>query len=258
MIIFAIIDVISYVVLPMNLIDQSFFYCFMAGWTVSFMSPAIAVQHEWTHRKKDIVMPLLINLVGLLRWSTIVMDHHISIHHRYANTAKDNAHAFKNSNFLIYFYNYMIKPYYMLFKENKKRLFLVIFMSLFCSTILFKLFGLTALFYQIGSIFAFYYTVSCGNYINHYGLETLPISDKEKMKYSWDDHGDLGKYFAFNLQAHADHHSYSNKSFDKLNHIKGMPVYPYGFAIMIAIAPFPIFKKIMNKRLEDYCEKIKK
>jgi alkane 1-monooxygenase len=123
--------------------------------------------------------------------------------------------------------------------------------------IMYVFFGLSGLIFYIGAVLGFQYTSVSGNYAQHYGLETLPIPDSEKVVFAWDDSGVIGKYTHFNLHIHSDHHSNALKSFDKLRNIKGRPLLPYSLPTMMMLFPFPIFEKIMNKRLEEYCDKLR-
>ena len=258
--VFVIVELIFYFLVPYLLISEglSIFHAVMAGWTVGFLTPAVGLQHEWVHLKKKWYTSVLFELIQYFCYSFIIVFHHKYSHHKHANTLKDYGHPYKNRGQINYFFNYLINPIPKLFRIKPLRFSVLILGAIVSSVIIFSLFGWHGIAYQAMASFGFYYTVGSGNYVQHYGLELLPISDAQKITYAWDDIGEVGKYFGFNLHIHSDHHLNTYKPFDKLKHLKGKPVVPYGIPVLAVIFPFPIIKKVMNKRLDTYLSRFEK
>ena len=255
------VEVASLILLPSILINNniSFFYCFMAGWNIGLFSPNVGLQHEWLHiDNKKWYTKILFELTSAFYLLGLQMVHHKNSHHRYANTNQDYGHPRKNINKLHYIMEYTVLHIPKLIKHNKYRVLTSVVLFLLINVCMYTFFGFTGLLFHLGAFIGFQYTAVSGNYVQHYGLETLPIPDSEKVVFAWDDSGVIGKYTHFNLHIHSDHHSNALKSFDKLRNIKGRPLLPYSLPAMMLLFPFPIFEKIMNKRLEVYCEKILK
>lgn len=255
---FTITDIAFYFLIPALLVAGGFpiFYALLAGWTVGFFSPSVGLQHEWNHMTdRPWYTEVLFQIMQCFCLVGPLGIHHKHSHHKYANSEKDYGHPFKNRNKLEFLYNYTIQSLPALWKYHKIRLFFSVLGALVSSLIFLKLFGLIGILYQLGTILGFHYTVIAGNFIQHYGLEQLPIPQSEKVTYAWDDSGEIGKYIGFNLHVHTDHHMNALKPFDQLKNIKGRPMMPYSLPIMTLLVPFPLFGKIMNPRLEAYIKR---
>ena len=258
--IFMILEIISFFLLPSIIETQGLglMYSIFAGWVVGFITPSVALSHEMVHlnSKKWYTKAIwYINIIVSYIW--VVVLHHRYSHHRYANSLKDFGHPYKNRNRIEYFFDYLIKPLPYLFKKEPFYATASIILSFVSTLIIYKLFSFNGVLFQIFSVLGFYYTTGAGNYVQHYGLELLPISDKEKLNYAWDDISILGHYFGFNLHVHSDHHMNPLKPFDQLKHPKGKPMVPYGTPLMMFLLLLPgnTFHKIMNKRLDEYLKR---
>lgn len=254
---FGLVEILVVVLMPIALIDKGFspLYSILAGWTFGFLTPSIAVQHEWVHdTDKKWYTGSIFCLQQILFYFSNIVLHHTS-HHIHANTLKDYGHPKKDGNVLYYVYSYMLRPIPHYLKKEPKTFIIMNLLSIIATASIYYMYGAVGLCFQIGCLFGYHYTLFVGNYIQHYGLETLPVSDKEKVLYAWDDTSPLSEYLSFNLTVHSDHHTNAKKPFNELRHIKGQPVVPYGFPLLMLLFPTRLFKKAMNKRLASYLER---
>jgi alkane 1-monooxygenase len=251
----ATVEILVITLIPIVLLSKGFspIYSMLAGWVFGFLTPSTSVHHEWIHNNnKKGITRVLFHIQQVLFFLSNFEIHHNNSHHNHANTSKDYGHPMKNSSVLGYVYGYLIKPvpYYL---KNYPKIFIPMnLLSIAFMAGIFFTYGLVGLCFQIGCIAGFYYTVFVGNYIQHYGLETLPIAEKEKATYAWDDTSPLSEYLSFNLTIHSDHHANAKKPFNELKHQKGQPVVPHGIPVLMLLFPTPLFNRIMNKRLDDY------
>jgi alkane 1-monooxygenase len=92
------------------------------------------------------------------------------------------------------------------------------------------------------------------SYIEHYGLlrTTRPDGKYEPMSpaNSWDCYGRFSSYLVFQLQRHADHHSYPTRAFSSLQMAADAQKLPVGYPLLIGIAMIPFFwRKMMDPRV---------
>jgi alkane 1-monooxygenase len=99
------------------------------------------------------------------------------------------------------------------------------------------------------------------NYIEHYGMsrKQLPSGRYEKVTplHSWNASHLVSNFLLFQLQRHSDHHAFAYKRYQVLNHYDESPQLPQGYSAMIILALFPpLWFKVMDRRLEDWKEKV--
>lgn len=99
------------------------------------------------------------------------------------------------------------------------------------------------------------------NYIEHYGMarKQLPNGRYEKVTplHSWNASHLVSNFLLFQLQRHSDHHAFAYKRYQVLNHYDESPQLPQGYSAMIILALFPpLWFKVMDRRLEDWKEKV--
>jgi alkane 1-monooxygenase len=92
-------------------------------------------------------------------------------------------------------------------------------------------------------------------YIEHYGLlrNKRPDGKYEPMgpSNSWDCYGRFSNYLVFQLQRHADHHSFPSKAFPRLQTSAQAQKLPVGYPLLIGMAMVPPFwRRIMDTRVE--------
>lgn len=92
------------------------------------------------------------------------------------------------------------------------------------------------------------------SYIEHYGLmrDRRPDGKYEPMKptNSWDCYGRFSSYLVFQLQRHADHHSYPTRHFANLRTATEAPKLPIGYPLLTVIAMVPpLWRKLMDTRV---------
>lgn len=91
------------------------------------------------------------------------------------------------------------------------------------------------------------------SYIEHYGLLRSKRADGkyEPMSpaNSWDCYGRFSNYLVFQLQRHADHHSYPTRPFASLHTASEAPELPVGYPLLIGMAMIPpLWRRIMDAR----------
>jgi len=91
-------------------------------------------------------------------------------------------------------------------------------------------------------------------YIEHYGLLRSKRADGkyEPMSpaNSWDCYGQFSNYLVFQLQRHADHHSYPTRPFAMLHTASEAPELPVGYPLLIGLAMIPpLWRRIMDPRV---------
>lgn len=99
------------------------------------------------------------------------------------------------------------------------------------------------------------------NYIEHYGMarKQMPNGRYEKVTslHSWNASHMVSNFLLFQLQRHSDHHAFAHKRYQVLNHYDESPQLPQGYSAMIILALFPpLWFKVMDKRLEEWKEKV--
>jgi alkane 1-monooxygenase len=87
----------------------------------------------------------------------------------------------------------------------------------------------------------------------------LPNGRYEKVTplHSWNASHMVSNFLLFQLQRHSDHHAFAHKRYQVLNHYDESPQLPQGYSAMIILALFPpLWFKVMDRRLEDWKEKM--
>jgi len=92
-------------------------------------------------------------------------------------------------------------------------------------------------------------------YIEHYGLLRAKRTDGKyspmSPAHSWDCYGRFSNYLMFQLQRHADHHSFPTKDFSSLQTVGEAPKLPVGYPLLIGIAMVPPWwRRLMNPRVQ--------
>jgi alkane 1-monooxygenase len=92
------------------------------------------------------------------------------------------------------------------------------------------------------------------SYIEHYGLLRAKEPDGKyapmSPENSWDCYGRFSNYLVFQLQRHADHHSYPTRPFSNLQTASEAPKLPVGYPLLIGIAMIPpLWRKTMDNRV---------
>lgn len=251
---FLITEIVSFAAIPLLMIDKNLGmgYVLFAAWGVSFISPTVGLQHELSHCKNLKFLRFLFWLSTLLNYSFYVVYHHRNGHHYLANTMEDYGHPYYDCGKIDYIKRYFFDSFNKICGKHKKDLAIDLTLSILISAWIFYTIGASGLAYQFTCVLGFYYTTAAGNFFQHYGLETLPVSEKDKSFYAWDDTGRLGKYVGFNLNMHSEHHRDPSKSFADLSHDGKSPRLPLPLPVLILLFPFKYSTFIMNRRLKRY------
>ncbi len=112
------------------------------------------------------------------------------------------------------------------------------------------------IFFFTQSFFAFS-LLELVNYVEHYGIMRKELSPGKYERinpiHSWNSSFVLSNFFLFQLQRHSDHHAFTYKRYQILNHYDESPQLPFGYSTMIIIALVPpLWFTLMNKRLEEW------
>jgi alkane 1-monooxygenase len=91
-------------------------------------------------------------------------------------------------------------------------------------------------------------------YVEHYGLVRAKNADGKcepmSPEHSWDCYGRFSNYLVFQLQRHADHHSYPTRPLFSLQAACDAQKLPVGYPLLIGIAMVPpLWRKIMDPRV---------
>lgn len=120
-------------------------------------------------------------------------------------------------------------------------------------------FGAQGAAYFIGQSFFAFTLLEIVNYLEHYGLHRRKLEngryERTTPEHSWNSNYFLTNVFLFHLQRHSDHHAFAKRRYQVLRHHEIAPQLPAGYAAMVVLALFPpLWKKIMNPRVEAYYE----
>ncbi|MGP4845586.1 alkane 1-monooxygenase [Marinobacter sp. 1Y8] len=120
-------------------------------------------------------------------------------------------------------------------------------------------FGALGAAYFIGQSFFAFTLLEIVNYLEHYGLHRRMLEngryERTTPEHSWNSNYFLTNVFLFHLQRHSDHHAFAKRRYQVLRHHEIAPQLPAGYAAMIVLSLFPpLWKKIMNPRVEAYYE----
>ncbi|MFM7195306.1 MAG: fatty acid desaturase, partial [Bacteroidota bacterium] len=81
------------------------------------------------------------------------------------------------------------------------------------------------------------------NYVEHYGIlrRKDPEGRYERVNplHSWNTSYLISNFFLFQLQRHSDHHTFSAKRYQLLDHFDESPQLPFGYPTMILMALVP-------------------
>ncbi|MEX2232696.1 MAG: alkane 1-monooxygenase [Cyclobacteriaceae bacterium] len=237
----------------------------------------ITVAHELGHKKSA-----LEQFYGKILLLTVCYMHfhieHNRGHHVAVATPEDPATARKNENFYRFWVRSVFGGYQHAWQLEKERLqrknhstisvynqmlwfgflpFAFCFLLTLIPTILLKRFTWEVpVFFFCQSLIAFT-LLELVNYVEHYGIQRKEIApgkyERVNPVHSWNASHLLSNFFLFQLQRHSDHHVYSYKRYQVLDHYDESPQLPFGYPTMILIALVPpLWFWVMNKRLERW------
>jgi alkane 1-monooxygenase len=95
------------------------------------------------------------------------------------------------------------------------------------------------------------------NYIEHYGLQRIKVSDNryEKVRpaHSWNSDHVVGRLMLFELSRHSDHHYQPVKKYQLLDHHEDSPQMPTGYPGMMLLSLIPpLWFYIMNRKIKSH------
>jgi alkane 1-monooxygenase len=235
----------------------------------------INVAHELGHRRKQYEIIMAKMLLSTTLYMHFYIEHNRG-HHKNVSTPLDPASSRRGENMYFFWFRSIIGSYinawqhenHRLSKEGKHWFTIQNEMLRFhfiqggmCLAIFF-LFGSVALLAFFASSFIGYLLLESVNYIEHYGLQRKEIKpgiyEKCLPIHSWNSDHDLGRIMLYELTRHSDHHYLASRKYQVLRHFDQSPQLPTGYpgAIVLATIP-PLWFKIMNKRVDEFNEKLR-
>lgn len=241
----------------------------------------ITIAHELGHKTNKLDKFLGKFLLVQVGYGHYWVEHNRG-HHVHVATPEDPATAKKNQSYYSFWYQAVVKGFISSIRIENERLKqrkqkiniwthetyrLTIIQLLLLSTITYTAYLLmgqfpTALFcFLMLQSFLSFSLLESVDYIEHYGMlrhkTNAGVYEKVNPKHSWNANFILSNYLLFQLQRHADHHLYATKDYQLLNAYNDSPQLPNGYPGMVLISLIPpIWYKVMNKRLEEWQDKI--
>jgi alkane 1-monooxygenase len=231
---------------------------------ISGINPA----HEMIHRSNRFHRAAGGVLMAAVNYGPFKIEH-IRGHHRWVGTAKDPASARRGQTIYSFAIQSLIGNIVGGYRLEQKRLkqqnlpwFYSEFwhwnaVSLAIAGLLYWLAGWQAVggFY-IASLAAIF-KLELINYIEHYGLRRKQNAQGEfepvSQIHSWNCNTWFIKAILFNVQRHADHHSFPSREYLALRDSPIAPQLPLSYASMVLAALVPsVWFRIMDARLDAY------
>jgi alkane 1-monooxygenase len=251
------------------------------GFIVSFSlvtgGIGITVAHELGHKKSTLERTYGKILLMTVCYMHFYIEHNRG-HHVLVATPDDPATARKNESFYKFWMRSVFKGYahaWRLEAESLKRkghaiwsihnemIRFAVLPLLFCGalTLMFSLL-LNRITWEVpvfffSQSFLAFSLLELVNYVEHYGIIRKEIApgkyERVNPLHSWNASHLLSNFFLFQLQRHSDHHVYTHKRYQVLNHYEQSPQLPFGYPTMIMLAMVPpVWFWMMNKRLEQW------
>lgn len=253
---------------------------FTTGMALVTGGVGITVAHELGHKSDDLEQDYAKFLLMTVCYMHFIIEHNRGHHVRVA-TSDDPATSRLGETFYSFWSRSVTKGYSSAVNLEKERLqkrgipfwsinnqmiwfaiYPLLFVGIF--TIIFSFFlgkfvWEIPVFFFAQSFFAFS-LLELVNYIEHYGMVRKKIDGRyEKVTHlhSWNASHMVSNFLLFQLQRHSDHHAFAHKRYQVLNHYDQSPQLPQGYSAMIILALFPpLWFKVMDRRLEDWKEKV--
>jgi alkane 1-monooxygenase len=237
----------------------------------------ITVAHELGHKKSRLERFYGKTLLMTVSYMHFYIEHNRG-HHVYVATPHDPATARKDENFYSFWLRSVFGSYahaWELEKESLRRnnhkifslhnemlwfaflpVVLCILLTGTFSYILQRFTWEIPVFFFAQSLLAFS-LLELINYVEHYGIMRKEIApgkyERVNPLHSWNASHLVSNFFLFQLQRHSDHHAFSHKRYQILDHYDESPQLPFGYPTMIIIAAIPpLWFGLMNKRLEQW------
>lgn len=237
----------------------------------------ITVAHELGHKQSAIERFYSKMLLMMVCYMHFYIEHNRG-HHVLVGTPEDPATARKNENLYQFWYRSVVYGYLHAWKlsgESMARkgkakfslhnemVWFAILPILFCAVLTLVMSYIqqrftweVPVFFFAQSFFAFT-LLEMVNYVEHYGIMRKEIApgkyERINPLHSWNASHILSNFFLFQLQRHSDHHVYTYKRYQVLNHYDESPQLPYGYSTMIILALVPqVWFRMMNQRLEEW------
>jgi alkane 1-monooxygenase len=240
----------------------------------------ITVAHELGHQKSEIERFYSKVLLMTVCYMHFYIEHNRG-HHVHVATPLDPATSRKDENFYLFWYRSVTDGWISAWKiettrlqkknvsiwsyENEMLRFTAL-PILFCIVLLAAVSLYTGqiqwgvpVFFFVQSVMGFS-LLEIINYIEHYGILRRQTAEGRYERvnpiHSWNSNQVISNFFLFQLQRHSDHHANATRRYQVLRHFEESPQLPNGYPAMIWMALFPpIWKKVMNNRLEKWEEK---
>jgi alkane 1-monooxygenase len=253
---------------------------FLAGIAQISGGIGITVAHELGHQKSEIERFYSKVLLMTVCYMHFYIEHNRG-HHVHVATPLDPATSRKDENFYLFWYRSVTDGWMSAWKiettrlqkknvsiwsyENEMLRFTAL-PILFCIVLMAAVSFYTGqiqwgvpVFFFVQSVMGFS-LLEIINYIEHYGILRRQTAEGRYERvnpiHSWNSNQVISNFFLFQLQRHSDHHANATRRYQVLRHFEESPQLPNGYPAMIWMALFPpIWKKVMNNRLEKWEEK---
>ncbi len=245
------------------------------GWIVSvgiLGALAINVAHEMIHKDgklEPMAGGLLLSMVSYAGFKV----EHLRGHHVHVSTPEDASSSRYNQSlyqFLPHAYKHNFLNAWKLEAQRLRKKGVSPFhwrneLIWWYSLTAMMLIGFTVAFGWLGAVFFLTQgfialsLLEVVNYLEHYGLHRRKLEngryERTGPEHSWNSNYFLTNVFLFHLQRHSDHHAWAKRRYQILRHHEVAPQLPAGYATMMVVAMIPpLWKKIMNPRVEAYYE----
>lgn len=256
------LDTIYFFMIPAIMLytGMSWGYALVAGVCLGAYQPTVTSYHELHHRKKSMrwfeKIPFYFGFSSYLLGIIDIV--HREFHHKHANTKEDISHPMRDMNYYQNAFNYYFRYLHLTFNKNRLQVGGSILGFILLGIFQYCVFGPAGLAFQIATTLAHHWTVSCGNYCQHWGLEELNLPKAEKALHAWDNRGEFARYSFFNFHRHSGHHANAGTPAQDIVDNRDMIKNPYPLPLMMFMAHFPcLFRKVSAPRLEKYLVKHK-
>lgn len=230
----------------------------LAGVCLGAYQPTITSYHELHHRVSGLKlfekMPFYFGFSSYLLGIIDVV--HRDFHHKHANTQSDISHPMTGMSYYQNVYNYYFRYFYKTFNTRRWQVGLSITGFVALAIFQYYAFGINGVLFQLTTTLTHHWSVTSGNYCQHYGLERLNVPQNQKARFAWDNKGEFARYNFFNFHRHSGHHANAGMPSQKIQDDPTMLRNPLPLPLMMVIAMYPpLFKKISQPRLDAFLAK---
>lgn len=230
---------------------------------------AINVGHELGHRTNKMEQFLAKVLLTTSMYTHFFIEHNRG-HHKRVGTQEDPATARLNEPLYVFWVRSVVFQYVDAWQLEfqrmkvlkatrfsfKNQLVQISMVQLVLLASLYFIFGAIGLLSFLAAAFVGILMLETVNYIEHYGLRRMRISEKryERVQphHSWNSNHLIGRLLLFELSRHSDHHFLADRKYQILRHHENSLQMPTGYPGMMVLSFIPpLFFKVVNPLIEN-------